>query len=390
MKTVKLGDVCNILNGYAFKSDSYVEKGIRVIRIANVQKGYIEDNNPVFYPLDSKVLERYMLKEQDLLMSLTGNVGRVALIEREMLPAALNQRVACLRLKSDTILRKYLFHLLNSNFFEQQCMKASKGVAQKNISTEWIKEYEIPLYSIEKQQEIIRILDKTRYIISAKMKEIRMLDNLIKARFVEMFGDPISNPKGWIMASFNECLIGIENGKSFVCESAGRIGDQPGILKLSAVTYGVYKPEENKAIRNAEDFIKSAEVHEGDLLFTRKNTPELVGMAAYVTATPQMLMMPDLIFRLNTKSNCNKIYLWKLINHDLYRNQIKSVASGSAKSMSNISKERLGKLRFPLPSMEFQNQFADFVRVVNKSKVVHYIINRTLQIIGGETYENQF
>ena len=138
-----------------------------------------------------------MLKEQDLLMSLTGNVGRVALIEREMLPAALNQRVACLRLKSDTILRKYLFHLLNSNFFEQQCMKASKGVAQKNISTEWIKEYEIPLYSIEKQQEIIRILDKTRYIISAKMKEIRMLDNLIKARFVELFGDAIHNDKGW-------------------------------------------------------------------------------------------------------------------------------------------------------------------------------------------------
>lgn len=197
MKTVKLGDVCNILNGYAFKSDSYVEEGIRVIRIANVQKGYIEDNNPVFYPLDSKGLERYMLKEQDLLMSLTGNVGRVALIEREMLPAALNQRVACLRLKSDTILRKYLFHLLNSNFFEQQCMKASKGVAQKNISTEWIKEYEIPLYSIEKQQEIIRILDKTRYIISAKMKEIRMLDNLIKARFVELFGDAIHNDKGW-------------------------------------------------------------------------------------------------------------------------------------------------------------------------------------------------
>lgn len=197
MKTVKLGDVCNILNGYAFKSDSYVEEGIRVIRIANVQKGYIEDNNPVFYPLDSKGLERYMLKEQDLLMSLTGNVGRVALIEREMLPAALNQRVACLRLKSDIILRKYLFHLLNSNFFEQQCMKASKGVAQKNISTEWIKEYEIPLYSIEKQQEIIRILDKTRYIISAKMKEIRMLDNLIKARFVELFGDAIHNDKGW-------------------------------------------------------------------------------------------------------------------------------------------------------------------------------------------------
>ena len=197
MKTVKLGDVCNILNGYAFKSDSYVEEGIRVIRIANVQKGYIEDNNPVFYPLDSKGLERYMLKEQDLLMSLTGNVGRVALIEREMLPAALNQRVACLRLKSDTILRKYLFHLLNSNFFEQQCMKASKGVAQKNISTEWIKEYEIPLYSIEKQQEIIRILDKISDIGCKRRFELQSLDDLIKARFVELFGDAIHNDKGW-------------------------------------------------------------------------------------------------------------------------------------------------------------------------------------------------
>lgn len=105
------------------------------------------------------------------------------------------------------------------------------------------------------------------------------------------------------------------------------------------------------------------------MLFTRKNTPELVSMAAYVTATQQMLMMPDLIFRLNTKSNCNKIYLWKLINHDLYRNQIESIANGSAKSMSNISKERLGKLRFLLPPIEFQNQFADFVRAVDKSKV---------------------
>lgn len=86
-------------------------------------------------------------------------------------------------------------------------------------------------------------------------------------------------------------------------------------------------------------------------------------------STPKKLMMPDLIFRLNTKANCNKIFLWKLINHDLYRSQIESVASGSAKSMSNISKERLGKLRFPLPPLELQEQFAAFVYQVDKSKV---------------------
>lgn len=188
MKTVKLGDVCNILNGYAFKSDSYVEEGIRVIRIANVQKGYIEDNNPVFYPLDAKGLERYMLKEQDLLMSLTGNVGRVALIEREMLPAALNQRVACLRLKSDTILRKYLFHLLNSNFFEQQCMKVFipnervltrflaiqfkmhekdilsgvRAVTADNIEFNSLKQRELIVPPIELQQEYVTFLESLR------------------------------------------------------------------------------------------------------------------------------------------------------------------------------------------------------------------------------------
>lgn len=99
--TVKIGDICDILNGYAFKSNNYATSGIRIIRIANVQKGYIEDSSPQFYPLSSqKEIERYMLCKGDLLMSLTGNVGRVATLTSDMLPAALNQRVACLRIKN--------------------------------------------------------------------------------------------------------------------------------------------------------------------------------------------------------------------------------------------------------------------------------------------------
>ena len=367
---IRLGDACDILNGFAFKSENYVDSGIRVIRIANVQKGYIEDNTPAFYPLETNELDRYMLEEGDLLMSLTGNVGRVAILKKEFMPAALNQRVACLRLKTDRITKDYLFHVLNSDFFEQQCIQSSKGVAQKNMSTEWLKDYEIPMYSKEQQESIAYILDKTKNIIISQNHELQKLDDLIKARFVEMFGDPVSNPFEWDIVAFDDCLESIENGKSFVCDSVARADEKPAILKLSAATHGVYKPEENKAIINEEDFVESAEVHDGDLLFTRKNTPELVGMAAYVESTPKKLMMPDLIFRLNTKTNCNKIFMWKLINHDLYRSQIESAASGSAKSMSNISKERLGKLRFPLPPLELQEQFVDFVKQVDKSKFV--------------------
>ena len=116
------------------------------------------------------------------------------------------------------------------------------------------------------------------------------------------------------------------------------------------------------------DFIENAEVHNGDLLFTRKNTPELVGMATYVFSTPKNLMMPDLIFRLNTKEICSKIFLWQLINHNLFRGKVQNIASGSAKSMSNISKERLGKMSIYLPPIELQNQFAEFVKATDKSK----------------------
>lgn len=85
MDRIRLGDACEILNGYAFRSENYVESGIRVIRISNVQKGYIEDNTPAYYPLDSNGLDRFMLEEGDLLMSLTGNVGRVAILEKKNL-----------------------------------------------------------------------------------------------------------------------------------------------------------------------------------------------------------------------------------------------------------------------------------------------------------------
>ena len=140
-----------------------------------------------------------------------------------------------------------------------------------------------------------------------------------------MFGDnPVENGK-WKVEKLENHLISIENGKSFVCSDSKRKGKYPAILKLSAVTYGDYNQNENKALLDECMFIKNTEVNKGDLLFTRKNTPELVGMAAYVFETERYLMMPDLIFRLNVKSDLNKIYLWKLINHPIFRERIQNL-----------------------------------------------------------------
>lgn len=121
-----------------------------------------------------------------------------------------------------------------------------------------------------------------------------------------------------------------------------------------------------------------------------KNTPELVGMSAYVFETPEKLMMPDLIFRLNTNDIINKIYLWQLINHELFRNKIQSLAGGSAKSMSNISKERLMKLKVPVPPIELQQQFAEFVKLVEKSKQVIKEQLKELEILKKSLMQKYF
>ena len=194
----KLGEVCDILNGYAFKSKKYTSEGVRVLRITNVQKGYVVDDDPKFYPKDEMAnLQQYILKENDLLMSLTGNVGRVGLLQNEMLPAALNQRVACLRIKNEQLNINYLFHFLNSDKFENDAIFSASGIAQKNMSTEWLKKYTIPVPPREEQERIVAELDCLSGVIEKKREQLRELDVLAQSIFYQMFGDPITNEKGW-------------------------------------------------------------------------------------------------------------------------------------------------------------------------------------------------
>ena len=186
----KLGELVQVLNGYAFKSSLYENQGIRVLRITNVQKGNIVDDDPKYYPLSlTDGIRNYLLKESDLLMSLTGNVGRVGLLTKEMLPAALNQRVACLRILSNGLNLGFLFHYLNSDKFEQDAVLSAKGIAQKNMSTEWLKDYKLPLPPISVQQSIVSELDKINELIRLEKEQLKDYDNLAQSIFYEMFGD---------------------------------------------------------------------------------------------------------------------------------------------------------------------------------------------------------
>ena len=154
-----LKDIVEIQNGYAFKSSLYSNDGVRVIRITNVQDGYIMDDSPKYYPLSHMDgLEDYMLKGNDLLMSLTGNVGRVAMMHAGLLPAALNQRVCCITPKSSEVCKEFLFYLLRTDSFITSCIESGKGVAQLNVSTEWLKSYRIALPPKDEQRRIVKAI----------------------------------------------------------------------------------------------------------------------------------------------------------------------------------------------------------------------------------------
>lgn len=313
-------------------------------------------------------MRRSQLQENDILFSIAGAIGRSAIVTKEILPANTNQALAIIRVPKGKIDYNYLLYALSSSAINQQATQHQQGVAQLNISLKNVSDFLLPIYTEAMQKRIVHNLKKIDKLISLRKQQLAKLDELVKARFVEMFGNPVSNTMGWKSEQLVDCLQGIDNGKSFVCFNDTRQGQEPAMLKLSAVTYGVYNQKENKVLLDDTMFIKAAEVHRGDLLFTRKNTPELVGRCAYVTNTEPNLMMPDLIFRLNPNDKINAIFLWKLINHELFREKIQNIATGSAKSMSNISKERLGKLKIIIPPIPLQNQFAAFVERIDQQK----------------------
>lgn len=367
METIAIGDACEVLNGYAFKSEKYTSSGIRIIRIANVQKGYIEDNSPVFYPIDSSGLEKYMLREGDLLVSLTGNVGRTALLTEDMIPAALNQRVACLRLKTDKITNRFLFHLLNSDYFETKCIQSSQGVAQKNMSTEWLKSYKLPLYSLSKQNEITKILDNVRNTNILKNQELKRYDDLIKARFIEMFGDPEENPFNWKKILLAKVIINANNGM------ARRGNDKDGniVMRLVELQDGYIDYSNPNRIILKDNEKKRYLLKDEDFLFARVNgNPDNVGRCAVFHDIGEDVYHNDHIIRVHFDEELlNGTFASALFNSDYGKKQLKSQIKTSA-GQYTVSQDGIGAIATILPPAKLQNQFADFVQQVDKSKFI--------------------
>ena len=365
-KIVRLGDVCEILNGYAFKSDKYVDSGIRVIRITNVQKGFIEDNSPAFYPITEKEnLKDYELYENDLLISLTGNVGRVALLSKEMLPAALNQRVGCIRIRDKNLLISYLFTFLNSDKFESDCIYSARGIAQKNMSTEWLKNYLIPLPPIEVQIKIANNLNTCAKIIKKHNKQLNNFDLLIKSRFIEMFGDPVQNPKKWDIKKMSDYILFLTSGSRGWSEYFSNKGElfltiknvKNNRINIENIQY-VQAPNNKEAERT--------KVQENDLLIsitadlgrTGVVSKEIANYGAYINQHLSLV-------RLNTEK-VNPLFVSYYLETDGGKLQFNKKNQSAVKAGLNF--EAIKSLTFMNPPLKKQNEFVSFVQQIDKSK----------------------
>ena len=365
----RLGDICDILNGFAFKSEQYVANGIRIIRIANVQKGFIEDTNPVFYPLDSENAVKYSLNCGDLLMSLTGNVGRVAILSSEFLPAALNQRVACLRIKNGKEKehdKTFLFHLLNSDYFEQKCIAASKGVAQKNMSTEWLKKYEVPSFPIEKQQHIATILDKISDLIALRKRQLGKLDKLVKSRFIELFGFPGSDIHGWgLMSLENVCKINPPKNQ----EQRLRSGMTVSFVPMPAVTE---KGEIDTSTVKPYDEVKTGFTYfaENDVLFAKITPCMENGKGAVARGLHNGIGFGSTEFHVlrPIPGKTNPYWIYTLTVFPQFRLDAANNMTGSA-GQRRVPASFLEQYRVSVPPIELQEQFATFVEQIDKSKL---------------------
>ena len=375
MVKYRLGDICEIVSGSTPKSNisEYWNGDVKWITPAELQEDsyIITDSVRKITKLGVEKTGLPLLPKGTVILSSRAPIGKVAIAGCDMYCNQGFKNLIC----SQKINNRYLYWFLKGNTAYLNSL--GRGATFKEISKQIVANIAIPVPTMEEQLNIVKQLEKISIVIQLQKKELKVYDELIKSRFVEMFGDPIINEMGWDKVRLSTCIESIDNGKSLVCDASARQGNWPAVLKLSAATYGFYRPEENKAMLDENQFAEDAAVRVGDLLFTRKNTPELVGMCAYVYDTPSRLMMPDLIFRLNTTNRCNKVFLWKLINHNLFRDRIQAIATGSAKSMSNISKERLLNLEIILPPAELQEQFAAFVAQTDKSKLfvkVYFIL----------------
>ena len=346
MRKVKLTDVCDILYGYPFDSSKFnSNNGIGVVRIRDIVRGYTE----TFTTEDCS--EQYTVKKGDILVGMDGEFN-IAKWQGE--PAMLNQRVCKLSPKAN-LDKSYLFYQMPSIL--KSIEARTSFVTVKHLSAKELNNVYLHLPSIEEQRKIALVLSTIDLLIENYYTQLQDLGNLVKSRFIEMFG---KEPNTVMLRDI--CSI-ITDGT----HQPPRFVDQ-GIpfLFVSNIAGNTISYDCEKFISSEtyDELYKRTPIEIGDIILS---TVGSYGHPAVVKSNRKFLFQRHIAYLKLKKDIINPIYLHTAILSDKIKEQIEKKVKGIAQKTLNLSEIRT--ISVQLPPLDLQNQFADFVAQVDKSKL---------------------
>lgn len=359
MEWVKLGDVVDFQNGYAFKSSQFKTYGTPVIRISDLNDTTINITKDKTVRVTEDVPVEYLIEKGDLLLGLSGSVGKIGLYSSSE-KAYLNQRVAKVIPKKHTY-PPYVRYLIKSLI--EMIEKDSVGGTVLNISSNTLKNYKLNIHDINNQKIIADDLQKTESLISTRKAQIAALEELVQSLFYEMFGDVYE--KRFKVVRIKDIYTSTQYGSS--SKASAKVNEYP-ILRMGNITYnGKLDLSDLKYIDLAEDERDKYLVQKNDLLFNRTNSVELVGKTALYDLEKPMAYAGYLIrLRINEKHILPK-FLAVQMNSPYLKKVLRHMAKGII-GQANINAKEMLEIEIILPPLELQEQFAAKVEAIETQK----------------------
>jgi type I restriction enzyme S subunit len=355
--TVRLGEVCEAQTGTRDprKRPEATFRYIDIASVDNKSKKISEVGSVIGIEAPSRA--RQVLKENDVIVSMTRpNLNAVALVPRELDDEICSTGFSVLRAKP-CVLPSYVFHYVKTPAFISATSSAVAGALYPAITASFLRSLPIPLPPLDEQRRIVGLLDRAAEIMRRADAARAKARAIIPALFLDTFGDPATNPKGWPIVELGDVIARITGGKNI---EAGNGTSKYRIMKVSAVTSGIFKAHEAKP---APDYHIPADDHHvrvGDFLFSRANTSELVGAVAIADDVPAGLLLPDKIWRIEwIPTRIEPRYAYSLLRSSEIRRIFAVIGSGTSGSMKNISQAKLVRVPIPLPPLAIQTAFAE-------------------------------
>ena len=346
----RLGDLATFVNGYAFKPETWSDSGIPIIRIQNL-------NNPdaAFNYYDGEIPSKYVVEEGDLLISWSASLGAY-FWNREK--AYLNQHIFKVVFDKGDINKSYLKYAVEAQL-EDMKRKAHGGTMQHIVKKDF-DATPIPVPSLSDQELIVRELDSISSVISAKKQQVQELDNLAQAIFLDTFGDPISNPKGWEVKKMSEV-----SAEKLSYGSGASATTYDGSTRYVRITDIKDSGELNDDMVSPNVIDEKYILNDGDILFARSGAT--VGKTYLHSAENGRCIYAGYLIRLvPNKELTLPCYIFNLTKTEYYRLFIASTQRAVAQP--NINAQQYGEFRIPLPPLSLQQAFAEKVQAIEKQK----------------------